>query len=111
MNCQNLVNVRTMNKVKLISANEFCTSHNIEISFIDSLHEAGLVEITTIEEAEFIHENQLYELEKIVRLYYDLDINLEGIETVFNLLQQIDDMHDEITLLKNRLSLYETNEL
>jgi cytochrome c peroxidase len=66
-----------------------------------------LIEITIIKEAEYIHESQLNELEKIVRLYYEMDINLEGIETVIHLLQRINDMQNEITLLKNRLRLYE----
>jgi hypothetical protein len=99
-----------MNKTNLIPANEFCASHNIEISFIDSLQDAGLIEITTIKKTEYIQEDQLYELEKIVRLYYELDINLEGIETVKHLLQRINDMKDEIILLKNRLRLYESFE-
>jgi hypothetical protein len=97
-----------MNKTNLIPANEFCASHNIEISFIDSLQEVGLIEITTIQETEYIQESQLNELEKIVRLYYELDINLEGIDTVFHLLQRINDMQDEITHLKNRLRIYES---
>jgi hypothetical protein len=96
-----------MNKVNLIPANEFCASHNMEISFIESLQETGLIEITTIKETEYIQESQLYDLEKIVRLYYELDINLEGIDTVIHLLQRMNDMQDEITLLKNRLRLYE----
>jgi hypothetical protein len=94
----------------LIPADEFCASHHIEISFIRSLDETGLLEITTIEEKKYIHASQLQELEKIVRLYYDLDINLEGIETINHLLQRIDSMHDEITELRNRLRLYESTE-
>jgi hypothetical protein len=100
-----------MNKANLIPANEFCASHNIRISFINSLQEAGLIEIATIEETEYIHESQLNELEKIVRLYYELDINLEGIESVIHLLQRINDMQEEITFLKNRLRLYEASDL
>jgi hypothetical protein len=96
-----------MKKGNMIPANEFCAFHNIEISFLNSLQEAGLIEITTIRETEYIRESQLTELEKIVRLYYELDINLEGIETVMHLLQRLNDMQDEITLLKNRLRLYE----
>lgn len=96
-----------MNKGNMIPADEFCAYHNIEISFINSLHEAGLIEITTIKETEYISESQLHELEKIVRLYYDLDINIEGIETVMHLLERINEMQDEITVLKNRLRLYE----
>jgi hypothetical protein len=96
-----------MNRGNMIPANEFCASHNIEITFINSLQEAGLIEITTISETEYLYENQLNELEKIIRLYYEMDINLEGIETVIHLLQKINDMQEEITLLKNRLRLYE----
>ncbi len=100
-----------MHKKILIPANEFCASHKIEVSFISSLQETGLIEITTINETEYIHADQLNELEKIVRLYYELDINLEGIETVIHLLQRINEMQDEITILKNRLHLYEAFEL
>jgi len=95
---------------KLVPVNEFCANHQIEVSFIHSLQETGLVEITTIEETGYIHANQLQELERIVHLYYDLEINLEGIETINHLLQRINHMQDEITTLKNRLRLYETNE-
>ena len=96
-----------MRKEHLISAIEFCTYHDIEISFISSLHETGLIEIVKIEESEYFAESQLQQLEKIVRLYYDLGINLEGIETITHLLSHINEMQDEIILLQNRLRLYE----
>lgn len=92
----------------LISVDEFCAYHNIEISFISTLQHAGLIEITTINETGFIDLEQLRQLEKIVRLYYELDINLEGIETINSLLQRISSMQKEIIVLRNRLRLYET---
>ena len=95
---------------ELIDANEFCTHHNIEIRFIHSLQESGLIELTTIQETGFIHTNQLQQLEKWVRLYYEMDINLEGIETITHLLQRINNLQEQITGLKNRLRLYEMNE-
>jgi hypothetical protein len=94
----------------LIAIDEFCANHNIEISFISSLQQTGLIEITTIKETGFIDAGQLQQLEKFIRFYYEMDINLEGIETITHLLQRIDSMQDEIVLLKNRLRLYETNE-
>ncbi len=100
-----------MNKGNMIPANEFCTCHSIEISFLNSLQKAGMLEITTIKETDYIQESQLNELEKIIRLYYDLDINLEGIETINHLLQRISDMQDEITLLQNKLRFYEGFEM
>ena len=92
----------------LVAIDEFCTSHNIEISFISSLQRSGLIEITTIKESDFIETDKLQQLDKFVRLYYDLDINLEGIETISYLLQRIGSMQDEIRALRNKLRLYET---
>jgi chaperone modulatory protein CbpM len=92
----------------LVAIDEFCASHKIEISFISSLHESGLIELTTIRESGFIEVDQLQKLEKFIRLYYELDINLEGIETINYLLQRINSMNDEISHLKNTLRLYES---
>ena len=96
-----------MDTKQLIPANEFCTKHNIEISFISALYKTGLIEIITIAETGYIHSSQLPQLEKIIRLYYELDINLEGIETIMHLLRQIMDMQEKITVLQNKLRLFE----
>jgi hypothetical protein len=95
----------------LIPAIEFCASHNIEVSFIRSLQQTGLIEISSVEETIYIHESQLQDLERIIHLYFELDINLEGIETINHLLRRLNYMQDEITSLRNRLRLYETSEL
>ncbi|ERR1035437_6613063 len=92
----------------LIAVDEFCANHKIDISFISSLQRTGLIEITTIKESGFIDADQLQLLEKFVRFYYELDINLEGIETVTHLLQQINTLQHEILTLSNRLRLYES---
>ncbi len=91
----------------LIEVNEFCSNNDVDIAFISSLEHNGLIEITTIRDAKFIEAGQLQQLEKYIHFYYELDINLEGIETITHLLQKIDNMQDEIRLLKNRLRLYE----
>lgn len=92
----------------LIDIDKFCANHNIEISFISSLQQNGLIEVKTIKESGFIDPDQLLQLEKIVRLYYELDINLEGIETINYLLQRISLLQDENIVLRNKLRLYET---
>ncbi|MDP3003817.1 MAG: chaperone modulator CbpM [Bacteroidales bacterium] len=97
-----------MQTEKLTAVDIFCANHNIEISFISSLQQTGLIEITTVKETGFIDSNQLQQLEKIVRFYYELDINLEGIETITHLLQRVNSLQDEIIALRNRLRLYET---
>jgi len=94
----------------LIAVDEFCAKYNAEISFIRSLEQTGLIELTTIQERGFIDTGQLQHLERIVRFHYELDINLEGIETITHLLDRINTMHDEINRLRNSLRFYETDE-
>ncbi len=91
----------------LIAVDEFCTIHNVDISFISSLKQTGLIEVTTIKEAGFIDAGQLQQLEKFIRFYYEMDINVEGIETITHLLQRINNLQDENIGLKNRLRLFE----
>lgn len=92
---------------QLIPINEFCIHHHIEVSFIYSLNDSGLIEITGMDENKFVSISQLNKLEQLIRLYQDLDINLAGIETVTYLLEQINGMQEKIRLLNNKLSLYE----
>lgn len=96
-----------MQTEELIPAEEFCIHHNIELSFIYSIKDAGLVQMTSIEEKIFVPVSQLGQLEKLVRLYYEMNINLEGIETITYLLQRLNDMQQQIVQLSNRLSRYE----
>lgn len=97
-----------MQTENLIAIEEFCAIHNIEISFIRSLQQTGLIEITIVKETGFINACQLPQLEQFIRFYYELDINIEGIETIIHMLQRISTMQDEITALKNRLRIYES---
>ncbi len=87
----------------LIPAKDFCLHHNIEYSFISSLENSGLISITSVKRSIFIHADEMTKLEKFVRLYYDLDINLEGLETINHLLDKIENMQKEIVKLKNRI--------
>ena len=91
----------------LISTDDFCTWHQVEYTFITSLHEAGLVEITIIDKTEYIPETQLQKLEKMVRMHHDLDINIAGIEAITHLLERFESIQEDIRTLKNKLRLYE----
>lgn len=98
-----------MHTEEMIPASEFCIHHNIELSFIYSLKESGLIEITSIEEKIFVPLSQLSLLEKLVRLYYEMDINLEGIETISYLLERLNDLQRHVISLNNKLRLYEND--
>lgn len=96
-----------MNEHNLISTQTLCTHYNIEISFIDALNTMDLIQVEIIEHNQYIHQEQLGILEKIIRLHYELNVNLEGIDIVFNLLDKERELKNELNNLRNRLRLYE----
>lgn len=98
-----------MNEEQLISAHTLCSHYNIEVSFVDALNRMGLIQIEIIEQNHFIHKDQIGDLEKIIRLHKELNVNLEGIDVVFNLLEKERALKDEINALRNRLKLYESD--
>ena len=51
--------------------------------------------------------HQLPEVEKMLRLRNDLNINTEGVDVVYRLLQKVEAMRREMDMLKSRLRLYE----
>lgn len=84
-----------------------CTHYKVETSFFQGLNDYGLIEITTVEQSPCVHQNHLKNLEAIVRLHHDLNINFEGIDTVLNLLDKINDLQGELVATKNRLRIFE----
>jgi hypothetical protein len=51
----------------------------------------------------YVLEAEVTDLEKVLRLQKELDINLEGIDVIFNLLGKVESLHTELTLAKQRL--------
>lgn len=96
-----------MQNENLVAAVDFCSRHHIEVSFIKTLNEYGLIELNTLDENIFIPADELQKLEKIIHLHVDLDINLEGVEAINYLLERVTDMQQEMMRLRNKLRFYE----
>lgn len=84
-----------------------CVHYKIEVSFIKELQNIGLIEIEQLEDDEFIHSEKIGDLEKMIRLHHELNVNIEGIDVVFNLLQKEIQLKEELKELRNRLRFYE----
>jgi hypothetical protein len=96
-----------MEHSEMVTARDFCSYHRIEISFIETLNDYGLIEIRRVSEEIYLVPDQLARLEKILSLHFQMDINLEGIQAIENLLTRMEDLQHEIVNLKNKLSFYE----
>ncbi len=90
-----------------IIINDYCEKCHIEPSFIILLEEGGLLDVEDREGERYFPASQLRELEQYTRMYYDLSINMEGIDAIHHLLKRIENMQEEIKRLKSRLHLYE----
>lgn len=91
---------------QLIPAQEFCAHHHVEMSLIYSLQEYGLVDVIKNEDSEYLSVEQLSELEKILRLHYDLHVNMAGVDVILHLLKQLESAQHELDALRNQLKFY-----
>jgi chaperone modulatory protein CbpM len=96
-----------MRTENLITVNDFCVYHNVEYTFIDYLADAGLVKVTTVNKTNCIPLDEIQKLERLVRLHTQLEINEPGLATINNLLQKLEDMEHEMSVLRNKLKVYE----
>ncbi|MBK9492514.1 MAG: chaperone modulator CbpM [Haliscomenobacter sp.] len=95
-----------MENNNLIQLAQFCQLHNIDTAFIFALQEYELVEIVVIENNPYFPQEQLPEVEKMLRLHYDLNINLEGIDAIATLLKRINTLEQELIATKNKLRVF-----
>jgi len=100
-----------MNSKNLIQIKQFCVYHEIENTFITELHNYGLVQIIVLEEDEYLQPEQLPAVEKMIRLHYDLKINIEGIDVIANLLDKIETLQQNLKTTQNKLRLYEKHQI
>jgi len=96
-----------MDDTNLISIQQFCKHYKVPSSFIDALHEYELIEIIVTKNENYLKTTELNEVEKMIRLRYDLEINLEGIDAIYNLLKRVEILQEEVRNLNNRLRFYE----
>ena len=85
----------------------YCSLHGVDHSFITSLSEEGLINITLEDNDEFIEEEQLPDLEIYTRWHHDMGINTEGIDAIRHLVHKLRDVQAELNSLKARLKMYE----
>jgi len=96
---------------QLIPAGEFCTFHQVELTFLNHLHESGLISMTIRNGAAYLEEDQLPAIEKFARWHYELSINPEGIEALSHMLGRVEQLLAENSRLRTRLSRYERRDI
>ncbi|NSL87605.1 hypothetical protein ECE50_012230 [Chitinophaga sp. Mgbs1] len=79
---------------------EQCSQYySISSAFIFDLDEHGLITLLRMEEEAYLDYDQLPLLEKYMRLHYDLQVNMEGLEAISHLLERVQLLHATIRRL------------
>lgn len=87
----------------IITIREYCSYHEpVAPDFIQSLIQSGLIRQAEEESEPAIYFEELSDVERFTRLYYDLEINLPGIETIQHLLQRMRALQEEVSQLRAR---------
>jgi pyridoxine 5'-phosphate synthase PdxJ len=95
-----------MDTTYLINISKVCKNYEIKEALLIALSDFDLIQIKQLDDQQYIHENDLAVLEKMVRLHNDLAINLEGLEVINNLLVKISQLNKEVSSLKTQLNRY-----
>lgn len=82
--------------------------YEVEESFIESLHEVGLIRVIDQDEERFIEFDDLSDLEQFIRWHYEMDINVEGIDALRHMLERVRALQSEITQLRHELQFYKS---
>ena len=96
-----------MSKNRLLYS-EYLQIYEVEQSFVDSLDESGLIRIVFQDDEKFIEYDDLSVIEQYNRWYYDLNINVEGIEALHHILERVKNLQSEIEILNNELRFYKS---
>lgn len=91
-------------EVEYIHIKDFCSVYNIEEAFLFQLQEFELIDLSYIDDKQLIYIEELPKVEKLVRLHRDLNINPEGLEVIYHLLERTKTLQNEIQMLKKRLN-------
>ncbi len=86
---------------------KLCELYNLEMTFFREMDEVGLIEFVSYQGEEGVYGDELYRVEKVIRIHRDLHVNLEGIDVVMHMLRRQEELESELLRLTNKLRRYE----
>ncbi|MBT0608567.1 chaperone modulator CbpM [Aequorivita echinoideorum] len=92
---------------KYILVTQYCQHANVEIAFLENLHEYGLVLMEKKDSESYINENDISKIERMLRLHKDLSINFEGLDVIDSMQKRLRQMEKKMKLLQQKLDFYE----
>lgn len=96
-----------MGATEFIRIREFCINYGIEESFVFDLQEYEVIQIILIGDEPHLSEQELPILEKMIRMHQELEINPQGLQAIYHLLEKVSGLQEEVIALNRRLNRFE----
>ena len=97
-------------QTELIIVSKYCQKCHIEPSFIEMLEEGGLINVSTEAGKHYLLVSELPNVERYSRMYYDLSINMEGIDAIHHMLERMERLQQEVSFLRRQLRRFQTKD-
>ena len=92
------------NKImKYIAVEEFCTHHGVEVMLVREFADFGLIQLLVEENREFVPDEEVSRLERMLRLSQELEVNKEGIDIILHMREELKQLRREADQLRYRL--------
>ena len=96
-----------MESNELIPVQLFHLHYHVEETFITSLYDLQLVDITIVDNIQYIAITHLPQVEKLIRLHHDFKLDADALAIATHLLEKVDMLQTELNTLRSRLRVYE----
>lgn len=90
-----------------ILIDEICVHYQVEQSFLEALNENEMIHLKRVAQKTYLSMEEIGHFEKMRRLHYEMNINLEGLEVIQLLLDKMSRLKNENRQLRNRLRIFE----
>lgn len=96
-----------MKRDDYILVDYFCEVTNTNPEFLKQLYEHDLIKHIEYNKAPALLQNELPVIERMLRLHYDLNVNIEGLQVINHMREKMIGMQNELLQLKRKLKRFE----
>jgi chaperone modulatory protein CbpM len=89
--------------MKYLAVEEFCTHHGVEVMLVREFADFGLIQLFVEEDREFVPDEEVSRLERMLRLSQELEVNKEGIDIILHMREELKQLRREADQLRYRL--------
>jgi len=90
-------------KKNVISVDEYCRIHDVDVAFIDYLVDNGLVQLIALNGQRFIPHEALNVVGRLTSWHVELEVNPAGLEVANRLYERVLELQEEVRRLRRAL--------